>query len=147
MYHCKSYIYKVFHYYTMSGAESVLMGFLGVSDVVDYILRKNVESDRRNIVNSLSEKFVNNNDVLQTTAEEFYDMFHSGSYIMISKGNEKHNEEVHGLAFDLKWAVIDALKQSESKVSFLEEVTNSNSAVFDKDTVISFMRKAIEYYM
>lgn len=127
----------------MLNAESILMDFLGVFDVVDYILRKNVEADRRKVTNSLSVKFANNAIVLQTTAEEFYDIFHSGECIMIPKGDEKHNKEVHDIAFELKWAVIKALKQSDSKVSFIEDVTNSTP--FCNETVICFMRKAIDY--
>jgi hypothetical protein len=129
----------------MSGVESILMEYLNVYDLVDYILRKNIETDRINVTNSLSAKFANNDIVLQTTADEFFDMFHSGACIMIPKGNDKHTKEIHDIAFDLKWAVIQALKQSESKLSFLEEVTKSNSAVFSKNTVTCFMRKAIDY--
>jgi hypothetical protein len=90
--------------------------------------------------------FANEDVVLQTTAEEFYDMFHTGSCIMIPKGNENHNEEVHSLVFDLKFAVINAVVRAESKLTFLEEVKKSySSAVFSKGTVTSFMRSAIDY--
>lgn len=130
----------------MSGAESVLMGYLGVFDVVDYILRKNVEAGRRSVIENLSQKFANEDVVLQTTAEEFYDMFHTGSCIMIPKGNQNHNEDIHSLAFDIKWAIINAIRQSESKLSFLEEVTKScGSDVFCTGIVTSFMRSAIDY--
>lgn len=130
----------------MSGAESVLMGYLGVFDVVDYILRKNVEAGRRSVIESLSQKFANEDVVLQTTAEEFYDMAHSSPCIMIPKGNQKHSMEIHCLAFDMKDAVINAVLHSESKQSFLEEVKKSySSAVFSCATVTSFMRIAIDY--
>lgn len=132
----------------MSGVQSVLMSFLGVFDVVDTILKKNVEADRRNVIQSLSQKFANEDIVFQKTAEEFYDIFHNGSCIMMAKGNQNHNEEVHNLAFDIKYAVIQAVLHSESKLLFLEDVTKSySSAVFYNGTVTNFMRSAIDYSM
>jgi hypothetical protein len=130
----------------MSGAESMLMRYLGVFDVVDYILRKNVEADKRNVIQSLSQKFANEDVVLQTTAEEFYDMFHNGTCIMIPRGNHNHNKDVHSLAFDIKFDVINVVLQSESKLLFLEKVMKSyGSAVFSNVTITNFMRSAIDY--
>lgn len=130
----------------MSGAESVLMGRLGVFDLVDCILRKNVEACHRSVIQSMSQSFASKEVVLQSTAEEFYDIFHTSSCVMIPKGNPNHNDDVHSLAFFMKLEVIDVVRQSESKQAFLEEVTKSYSSVgFANGVITSFMRSAIDY--
>jgi hypothetical protein len=130
----------------MASAHSILMQMVGVSDVVDAIVKIDIRSNRCDVHSEMDGLFHQADASLMQLASEYYDTFHGASGVIANWKDAPVNlEEMFAMACAVTWSLAKLVHSVQNKEEFLAVVKERHAGVaFSRMVAIGYMRFVIE---
>ena len=136
----------VFYQHTMASAHSYLMQVIGVSDVVDAIVERDIRSNRCDMHVELNGMFGEADASLMQLASEYYDEFHGASGVISNWKNVPVNsEDLFDTACGVTYGLVELMYSARDKEAFLTEVRERHAGVaFSQMVAVGYMRFVLD---
>lgn len=130
----------------MASAHSYLMQVIGVSDVVDAIVERDIRSNRCDMHVELNGMFGEADASLMQLASEYYDEFHGASGVISNWKNVPVNsEELFDTACGVTYGLVELMYSARDKEAFLTEVRERHAGVaFSRMVAVGYMRFVLD---
>lgn len=138
--------YQAFYQHTMASAHSYLMQVIGVSDVVDAIVERDVRSNRNDVHAEMGGMFGEADASLMQLASEYYDEFHGAPGVISNWRNVPVNlHELLDTSFEVTYGLVELMYSARDKEAFLTEVRERHAGVaFSRMVAIGYMRFVLD---
>lgn len=130
----------------MASAHSYLMQVIGVSDIVDAIVERDIRSNRNDVHVEFSGLFVETDALLMQLASEYYDEFHGTLGVICNwKGARGYSEDLFEIACGVTMGLVELLYSARDKETFLTEVRERHAGVaFSRMVAVGYLRYVID---
>ena len=130
----------------MASAHKYLMEVIGVPDLVDAIVERDIRSNRNDVHAEFSGVFGQADASLMQLASEYYDEFRGGPGVIMNwKGARGYSEDLFDVACQVTMGLAELLYSAWDKDTFLTEVRKRHAGVaFSRMVAVGYMRYVIE---
>jgi len=130
----------------MASAHSYLMQVIGVSDVVDAIVERDIRSNRCDMHVELNGMFGEADASLMQLASEYYDEFHGALGVISNwKGARGYSEDLFDTACGVTYGLVELMYSARDKEAFLTEVRERHAGVaFSRMVAVGYMRFVLD---
>jgi hypothetical protein len=129
----------------MAFAHKYLMQVIGVVDVVDAIIERDIRSNRNDVHAEMSDVFGEADASLMQLASEYYDEFHGGPGVIMNwKGAQGYSDDLFEIACGVTMGLAQLLYSARDKETFLTEVRKRHAGVaFSRMVAVGYLRYVI----
>jgi hypothetical protein len=137
----------VIYQHTMAFTHKYLMQVIGVADVVDAIIERDIRSNRNDVHAEMSDVFGEADASLMQLASEYYDEFRGGPGVLMNwKDAQGFSEDFFDIALGVTMGLAQLLYAVEDKETFLTVVGERHAGVaYSRMVAVGYMRYAIAY--
>jgi hypothetical protein len=122
------------------------MQVIGVSDVVDAIVERDIRSNRCDMHVELNGMFGEADASLMQLASEYYDEFHGALGVISNwKGARGYSEDLFDTACGVTYGLVELMYSARDKEAFLTEVRERHAGVaFSRMVAVGYMRFVLD---
>lgn len=130
----------------MASAHSYLLQVIGVSDIVDAIVERDIRSNRCDVHAELNGMFGEADSSLMQLASEYYDEFHGTSGVICNWKNVPVNlEDLVETAWEVTYGLVELMYSARDKEAFLTEVRERHAGVaFSRMVATGYMQFVLD---